>query len=205
MKTEVLSAEDSTTITVAIKTLHAGGLVAFPTDTVYGLGANPFDAKTVRRLFEVKGRAIQKAIPILLSGVDDLPRVALQMPTMAKRLASRFWPGPMTLIIWRRKTLPSELGPEPTVGVRVPDHPLALALLASAGPLAVTSANRADHPSSRTAADVLDDLEGRVEVVIDGGRTPGGEPSTVVDCTQATPHVLRVGPISEEEVFQALR
>ncbi len=204
MKTEVLSAEDPAVITVAIKTLQAGGLVAFPTDTVYGLGANPFDAKTVHRLFEVKGRDLQKAIPILLSGVDDLPRVALQMPSMAQKLALRFWPGPMTLIIWRRKTLPSELGPEPTIGVRVPAHPLALALLASAGPLAVTSANRADQTSSRTAGEVLKALEGRVEVIIDGGRTPGGEPSTVVDCTQALPHILRVGPISEEEVFKAL-
>ena len=204
MKTEVLSAEDPTAITVAIKTLHAGGLVAFPTDTVYGLGANPFDIKTIRRLFEVKERDLQKAIPILLSGIGDLSRVALSMPPIARKLASRFWPGPMTLIIWRRKTLPSELGPKPTVGVRVPDHPLALTLLTSAGPLAVTSANRADQPSSRTAEQVLKALKGRIELVIDGGNTPGGEPSTIVDCTQALPHVLRVGPISEEDILKAL-
>jgi L-threonylcarbamoyladenylate synthase len=204
MKTEVISAEDPAAIRFAIKTLHAGGLVAFPTDTVYGLAANPFDANPIRRLFDVKGRDLQKAIPILLSGVGDLPRVALQMPSMAQKLAARFWPGPMTLIIWRRKTLPSELGPEPTVGVRVPDHPLALALLASAGPLAVTSANQADQPSSRTAKEVLKALGGRVDVVIDGGQTPGGEPSTVVDCTQALPNILRVGPISEREVLSTL-
>ena len=123
---------------------------------------------------------------------------------MVHRLAARFWPGPVTLVVWRILSLPKEIGPTPTVGVRVPDHALAQELLTAAGPLAVTSANYSGQPTSRTAAQVLDGLAGRIELILDGGETPGGKPSTVVDCTQSELRILRQGPIPEQDILESL-
>ncbi len=119
-------------------------------------------------------------------------------------LADRFWPGPLTLIVSRKPDLPDALSITPTIGVRVPDHPVALKLLRLAGPLAVTSANISGHENTNTAQEVLDQLGGRIHLVIDGGRTPGGVPSTVVDCTRPIPVILRAGPISMEDIQSAL-
>ena len=123
---------------------------------------------------------------------------------MARRLAKRFWPGPITLIVWRKPNLPDEISPLSTVGVRVPDHPVTQALLTIAGPLAVTSANKSGDPIACTASEVLEGLGGSIDLILDGGRTPGGEPSTVVDCTRASPQILRDGPISEAEILEVL-
>jgi L-threonylcarbamoyladenylate synthase len=110
----------------------------------------------------------------------------------------------LTLILWRKPDLPDEISPTATVGVRVPDHPVAKALLTIAGPLAVTSANRSGDPIACTASEVLGSLKGRIDLILDGGRTPGGEPSTVVDCTKASPKILREGPISESQIGDVL-
>ncbi len=203
--TQVLRADDPKTIARALEILLGGGLVAFPTDTVYGLGARVHDAKAIKRIFRVKSREETRAIPILLASADEISKVALNMPTNAAQLAARFWPGPLTIIVWRRPVLPEELGGEKTVGIRVPDHRLALELLTVAGPLAVTSANRSGEPSLCTADDVFTALKGRIELILDGGKTRGGEPSTVVDCTRAVPKILRSGPISEAEILSVLR
>lgn len=188
----------------ALRTVEDGGLVAFPTDTVYGLGGLAFQAKAVEALFQVKGRDTAKAIAVLVGESGALSKVTAQMGEMAERLAERFWPGPLTLVVARHPQLPQNISPTPTIGVRMPDHPAALTLLRAAGPLAVTSANLSGAANTTTAQEVYDQLAGRIPLILDGGRTPGGVPSTVVDCTGEQPIILRQGPISLEQLLSAL-
>lgn len=204
MKTRVLQAEEPRALEQALLVLSRGGLVAFPTDTVYGVGTLAFDERGVRRLYRAKGRSTGKAIPVLLANSKDLPRVTREVSEVARRLAEQFWPGPLTLVVPRHPGLPRAISATDTVGVRVPDHPVARRLLGLAGPMAVTSANRAGRPSACTAAEVLAELGGRIELVVDGGATPGGRPSTVVDCTGEGLRLLREGPVSLTELRAAL-
>ncbi len=201
----VMDAADPRAVQEALRLLRLGQVVAFPTDTVYGVGAVAFDARAVGRLYEIKGRSLEKAIPILLASGDDLARVALDPPAIALRLAELFWPGPLTIVLHKRPEVPPQVAPGPTVGVRVPDHPLAQALLQATGPLATTSANRSGEPSALDASQVVAALGEAVALVLDGGRAPGGRPSTVVDCTQDPPQLLREGPIALEEILRAAR
>ncbi|MBI1793030.1 MAG: threonylcarbamoyl-AMP synthase [Chloroflexi bacterium] len=203
MKTQVISAKSQNAIQLALEILSAGGLVAFPTDTVYGLGALAFDGKAVESIYTAKDRPIEKAIPILIGDARGLDKIASNVPDMARRLAARFWPGPLTLIVPKLPTLPETVSATDTVGVRVPDHPVARALLQAAGPMAVTSANISGRPSPATADEVQAQLGGRIALIIDGGRAPGGIPSTLADCTGRQPIVLRAGPISLEQLLAA--
>jgi L-threonylcarbamoyladenylate synthase len=200
MKTAILLARDPETQSRALALLQGGGLVAFPTDTVYGLGALAFNAAAVGRIYSAKDRSAGKAISVLIADSSDLAKVTLEVPQDAARLASRFWPGPLTLIVEKHPDLPEVLSAGLTVGVRIPDHPVARALLRSAGPMAVTSANLSGQPSPSTAQEVYAQLRGRIALIIDGGKTPGGVPSTVVDCTGTEPRILRPGPVSEDEI-----
>jgi L-threonylcarbamoyladenylate synthase len=191
----------------AVELLRAGELVAFPTDTVYGVGAIVWDRRAVARLYQAKLRAADKAIPVLLADPADLPQVARDVSDAARCLAARFWPGPLTLVVPRAATIPDEV----TAGgaglaVRVPDHKLARALIRAVGaPLATTSANISGQPSPVTAAEVVAQLAGRIAAVLDGGRCPGGVPSTVLDMTaEDAPRLVRAGPITLEEVIAAL-
>ncbi len=188
----------------ALEILHNGGLVAFPTDTVYGLGALAFDGAAVESIYAAKDRPVEKAIPVLLGSADDLTKVADYVPEMALTLAARYWPGPLTLVVPKHPDLPEAVSAAPTVGVRVPDHAAARALLQAAGPLAATSANLSGQPSPSTAEEVLAQLGGRIPLILDGGKTAGGIPSTVVDCLGAEPKILREGPISSLEIFKSL-
>lgn len=204
MNTQMISTENHDWIPHALEVLQAGGLVALPTDTVYGVGALAFDAQAVERIYEAKNRPNEKAIPILLGDVEDLIKVAASVPEMGLVLAGRFWPGPLTLVLPKHPSLPEGISNLPTVGVRVPDHAVARALLQAAGPMAVTSANLSGLPSTTLAGEVHTQLGGRIPLILDGGRTPGGIPSTVVDCTGAEPKILRQGPISRDEIIKAL-
>jgi L-threonylcarbamoyladenylate synthase len=204
MKTEVLSASDPNAMRHAADVLRHNGLVAFPTDTVYGVGALAFKAEAVQRLYVVKGRATDKAIAVLVARTADLPKVAQELTPSAQRLARDFWPGPLTLVVPKHPDLPAAVSALPTVGVRFPDHPVARRLLELTGPLAVTSANRSGEPNALTAEEVLAHLSGRVDLLIDGGRAPGGIPSTVVDCTGLVPMILRQGPVSAAEIEATL-
>jgi L-threonylcarbamoyladenylate synthase len=204
MKTEVLSASDPNAMRHAADVLRHNGLVAFPTDTVYGVGALAFKAEAVQRLYVVKGRATDKAIAVLVARTADLPKVAQELTPSAQRLARDFWPGPLTLVVPKHPDLPAAVSALPTVGVRFPDHPVARGLLELTGPLAVTSANRSGEPNALTAEEVLAHLSGRVDLLIDGGRAPGGIPSTVVDCTGLVPMILRQGPVSAAEIEATL-
>jgi L-threonylcarbamoyladenylate synthase len=187
---------------LAYEILKGGGLVAFPTDTVYGLGALAFDGLAVESLYVAKDRPAEKAIPVLIADLEDLAKVSPEAPQIALELAARFWPGPLTLVVPKHPDLPESVSATSTVGVRLPDHPVARALLRLAGPLAVTSANLSGQPSPTTAQEVLAQLDGRIPLILDGGRTPGGVPSTVVDCTGTDLQILREGPISKDEILE---
>jgi L-threonylcarbamoyladenylate synthase len=184
---------------MALAVLRAGGLVAFPTDTVYGLGALAFDGHAVAGLYQAKRRDAEKAIPILLGDAGALEEIG-SPSVMARRLAEAFWPGPLTLVVAKRPEVPDAIGMAGTVGVRVPDHPVAIRLLQAAGPLATTSANRSGSTNPRTADEVRAELEGKIDLIVDGGTCPGGRPSTVVDCTGGEPVVLREGPVTLEQI-----
>jgi L-threonylcarbamoyladenylate synthase len=204
MKTEVLKAEHPVALRHATDILKHGGLVVFPTDTVYGLAALPYQSEFVERLYVVKGRNSARAIALLIPEPGELARVSRTPSETAMRLARSFWPGPLTLIVDRDPSLPDVLSPLPTIGVRIPDHPVALELLRMTGPLAVTSANLSGQENANTAQEALLQLNGRVDLILDGGRTPGGVPSTVVDCTGLEPVILRQGPLSEQVIRKAL-
>jgi L-threonylcarbamoyladenylate synthase len=204
VKTDIISGTSSEAIARALEILHSGGLVAFPTDTVYGLGSLAFDAEAIASIYTAKDRPIEKAIPVLIGDMDELDQVALDIPDIGRRLASRFWPGPLTILFPKKQDLPEAVSATATVGLRVPDHEIARALLRAAGPMAVTSANVSGQASPTTAAEVFAQLGGRIELIIDGGKTPGGVPSTLVDCTGNEIRVLREGPITEEELRSVL-
>ncbi len=198
--TALLSTEDRGVLTQALKILRSGGLVAFPTDTVYGVGCLAFDPVAIESLFKAKQRPIDKAIPVLIGEREDLTQVSEAVPPMAAILAARFWPGPLTLIVPKHPDLPNNLSGTPTVGVRVPDHTVARKLLQAVGPMAVTSANLSGHEPPRNAGQVMHQLNGRIHLVLDGGETPGSLPSTVVNCLGPEPVILRTGPISRKDL-----
>jgi L-threonylcarbamoyladenylate synthase len=187
----------------AIALLQAGELVVFPTDTVYGVAAIANRPSSVARIYVAKGRPPERAIPLLLAHPRDLDVVAEGVSGLVHRLAARFWPGGLTLIVHKSNAVPLEVSLASTVAVRVPDMPLARKIIAAVGaPVAVTSANRSGQPDSRTASEALDQLGGRVAAVVDGGPSPGGVPSTILDCTVDPPRVLRVGAIPVETLRQ---
>jgi L-threonylcarbamoyladenylate synthase len=188
----------------AIEVLARGELVAFPTDTVYGLGVDAFNDQAVQQLYLVKGRTYEKAIPVLVANLEQFVDVVDRTTLAVMRLVEKFWPGPLTIVLEQASGLASSISVNGTVGVRIPDHPLAQELILEAGPLAVTSANRSGDPEACTAEEIEAKMGSQVHLIVDGGRTPGGQPSTVVDCMQDPPKILRAGPISEEEIHAVL-
>jgi L-threonylcarbamoyladenylate synthase len=200
METEILSTEHPGAIDRALAVLAAGGLVAIPTDTVYGLAALVNNPEAIGKLYQAKERAENKAIAVLIGDLEQLNQVAGGLSQSARRLAQAFWPGALTLVVARHTGLPDNLSSLPTIGVRMPDHPFTRQLLRRAGPLATTSANLSGGPNPRNAAEVLAQLEGRIELVLDGGDAPGGVPSTVVDCTGSSIAILRPGAISPDQI-----
>lgn len=186
--------------------LRGGGLVAFPTETVYGLGADGLNATAVAGIFAAKGRPADNPLILHLASPDALETVAVDPPRSSRLLAEAFWPGPLTMVLRRRENVPEIVSAgRQTVAVRVPAHPLALALIAAAGrPIAAPSANLSGRPSPTTAQHVLDDLAGRIDLIIDGGPTPVGLESTVLDLTADEPKLLRPGGIGLEELQAVL-
>jgi len=190
----------------AAEVLRAGGLVAFPTETVYGLGADALSAVAVRRIFEVKGRPANDPIIVHISREGELEVVAGEVPPEARELIRRFWPGPLTLVLPKSERVPSLVTAGlPTVGVRMPAHPVALALIARAGPVAAPSANLFGRPSPTRAEHVLQDLGGKIDLVLDGGPTEVGVESTVLDLSKpGRPRILRPGGVSREALEEVL-
>jgi L-threonylcarbamoyladenylate synthase len=189
-------------IAQAAEILRRGGLVAFPTETVYGLGANALDARAVESIFMAKGRPPTNPIIVHVAGADAAQQLVLDWPPPANRLAERFWPGPLTLVLRKRPMVPEIVtAGGSTVGVRVPAHPVAHALLDAAQiPVAAPSANRSAQISPTTADHVRRALDGRIDFILDGGPTPGGLESTVVDLTVDPPQVLRPGLVTIEQL-----
>lgn len=196
----------TTDVDRAVAALRAGGLVAFPTETVYGLGADALDPVAVSRIFVVKGRPADH--PLIVHGADAsvLDRFGRDVPAVARHLADTCWPGPLTVLVPRADVVPDVVtGGRDTVGLRVPAHPVALELLAAFGSgVAAPSANRFGRVSPTTAAHVLADLDGDVDLVLDGGPCTVGVESTIVDCTGAEPEVVRLGGVSIEVLTEVL-
>ena len=193
---------DPVIITRAANCLRGGGLVAFPTETVYGLGAHALDRAAVARLFEAKGRPATDPLIVHVTALADAAPFVARMPELAHRLASRFWPGPLTLVFFRTPIVPTEVTAGlDTVALRAPAHPVARALLeATRLPIAAPSANLFSRPSPTRAAHVLEDLDGRIDMLLDAGPTRVGVESTVLDLTQNPPIVLRPGAVTLEEL-----
>jgi L-threonylcarbamoyladenylate synthase len=201
IETRHLQANQPGTITEAAETLKQGHLVVFPTDTVYGVGADAFHAAAIRRLYRVKQRPFHKGIPILLADIDDLAKVARHVPDVARTYMDRFWPGPLTLILPKRSGLPAVLSPNEGIAVRIPDHNVARALIRGAGgAVATSSANRSGQPPAGDAGQALSALGGLVAAVLDDGPSPGGIASTIVDCTGTPPRIVRRGPIPTQRL-----
>lgn len=196
----VADAPDPVVVATAAAALRAGRLVVFPTETVYGLGAHALDADAVSAIFRAKERPSTDPLIVHLASAAGLRQVAGDVPPVAARLAAAFWPGPLTLLLPRHPDVPLVVtAGRDTVAVRVPAHPVAHALLAAAGvPVAAPSANRFSRPSPTTAAHVVADLEGRVDLVLDAGPTAIGVESTIVDCTVSPPVVRRAGGVTLE-------
>jgi L-threonylcarbamoyladenylate synthase len=186
----------------AAKILSHGGTVAFPTETVYGLGANALDEKAVMQIFEAKGRPADNPLIVHIASREDCKSLVLEIPEKASLLMDSFWPGPLTIIMQRKKIVPDvTTGGLDTVAIRVPENKIAIELIKRSGkPLAAPSANLSGKPSPTSAEHVIADLSGRIDAVVDGGDVIIGLESTVVDVTSEVPAILRPGKISKEEI-----
>lgn len=190
----------------AIKTAQAiiarGGLVVFPTDTLYGLACDYQNSEAIQAIYRAKGRSTAKALPVLIANFDQLALLVRTPSPIAEKLMTKYWPGPLTLILPKLENLPEALTPYLGLAVRMPGHPFALELLTQTGPLAVTSANLSDQPNPLDAEGVLAQLGGKIDLILDGGKLPPSPGSTIVDCTTSQLKLVRAGAITLEELNQ---
>ncbi len=207
---EILQATDGASLPSvlgrATQLILEGKVVAFPTDTVYGLGADPFNLAAVAEVFRVKGRDFSRPLPLLISSLEQAIDLMSDPPGVFFDLANRYWPGPLTLIAPASRLVPLKLtGNTGHVGLRWPRSPLAVALVTAVGrPLTGTSANRSDHGVCRTAGEVNAQIGSALPLILDGGPSGDQPPSTVVDLTRTRPRILRHGPVLEEELKELL-
>ena len=210
MKTRYIRVDEETPngegIRQAGEILRAGGLVAFPTETVYGLGGDALNKESSRKIYEAKGRPSDNPLIVHICRWQDIERIAVQIPRTAHDLAEAFWPGPLTMILRKSDAVPYETtGGLDTVAVRFPSHPAARALIEAAGGyVAAPSANRSGRPSPTTAKYVVEDMDGRIDMIIDGGEVGIGLESTIVDLTGSVPMILRPGHITQEMLESVL-
>ncbi len=196
MQTQHLLANRTDNINQTAVYVSAGQLVVIPTDTLYGVGCQAFNDAAIRRLYQIKQRPLNKAIPILLADLTDILKIAQSVPEVAQTIITRHWPGALTLVLPKRQGLPPALSPDETIAVRIPNHEVARAVIrAAGGAMAVTSANLSGQPPAETAGQALAYLDGLVTAVLDDGPAPMGMASTVIDCTGTIPVVLRHGPV----------
>ena len=201
----VLPIDDPDAPEEAFRTLAAGGIIAFPTDTVYGVGADLRSRVAIDKIFAIKGRHHDKALPVLMAEAADWRLVARDAGDDALRLMNDFWPGALTLVIWRRNDIPDFIGlATGTVAVRVPAHEALRRILARTGPIATTSANRSGGLAASNPSDVLAQLGNGLDLLLDGGALPPSAPSTVVDASATDPVILRRGAIDEDAIANAL-
>lgn len=198
--TQIFPATSPKAIKLARRLLREGEVIAFPTDTVYGVGASAFERFAIRQLFTLKKRPPDKAIPLFIYQIDDLNQVARDVPNQAWPLLQKFWPGPLTVVLPKVAALPDDVtAGQDTAAVRIPDHPVSLDLVIKFGrPLAVTSANLSGQPTPATAQGVAEQLGPALPLVLDGGPSPSSRPSTIIDLSIHPPRLLRPGPITVE-------
>ncbi len=206
MNTLFLSAEDAGTAVLAANIIKSGGLVAIPTETVYGLGANGLDEEAVLKIFEAKGRPQDNPLILHISGPEQIEQFAHHIPQAAYDLAEKFWPGPLTIILPAKELIPKRTtGGLDTVGLRCPDCDITREIIRLAGvPVAAPSANISGKPSTTTAEHVRHDHDGRIDAIVDGGACRVGVESTIVDLTERRPRLLRPGGIGPEELIAVL-
>lgn len=204
--TDILPADSPKSIRKAVHLLREGEVIAFPTDTVYGVGVIAFERFAVRQIFEIKKRPRDKSLPVFIYQIDDLNLVARNVPNHAWPLLQALWPGALTVVFLKNPALPTDVtGGQDTVAVRIPDHPVCLELVIRAGrPLAVTSANLAGQPTPATAQGVAGQLGQNLPLVLDGGASPTTQPSTIIDLSCTPPRLLRPGPISPAKLQKFL-
>lgn len=197
---------DPALIAQAVRIIEGGGLVIFPTRTLYGIGGDAMNPEAVNRVFRVKQRPANKPVSVLINARDDLARLAVKIPTAAVRFMETFWPGRLTIVFAARPDVPSGLtAGTGKIGIRVPEHPVTVRLVASLGtPLTATSANLSGHPGADSIDQLPSEIIKRVDLVLDAGKLAGGAGSTVVDVTTDPPTMIRVGAISREVLFPIL-
>ncbi|MEI2777081.1 MAG: L-threonylcarbamoyladenylate synthase [Tetrasphaera sp.] len=205
----VLDATAAESIPAAVEeaaaAVRAGELVVLPTDTVYGIGCDAFDPLAVTRLLAAKGRGREMPPPVLIGDARTVDGLASEVPAFARDLIEQFWPGPLTLICFAQPSLHWDLGDtDGTVALRMPNDPVALALLREVGPMAVTSANQSGAAPATTILEAATALGAAVSVYLDGGRRAEQVPSTIVDCTREEPMVLRAGSITAEQIASVM-
>jgi L-threonylcarbamoyladenylate synthase len=189
-----------------VKILKKGGVIAFPTDTVYGLGADAFNSTAVERTYKIKNRPKYQQFPLLIADVKQLTVLAEPIPEIARFLARRFWPGGLTLVLPKKDSVPAYVASRPTIAVRIPNHPVCLALIQHLGnPLIGTSANISGQPPALTAEEVRQQLGEEIDLIVNGGKCPGGKESTIIDITHEPPIILRQGIISSHEIDKAYK
>lgn len=203
MRTEILTGE----LDKAAETIRSGGMVAVPTETVYGLAANGLDAQAVAEIYRVKGRPAQKPVSLMVHGAEEIGKYCEDVPESAYRLAQKFWPGPLTMVLKAKDIVPDIVrAGGRTVGLRCPDHPLTLQFLEKCGlPLAVPSANPSGKPSPKTPEEVRRYFDGKISAILDGGSCGIGTESTILDLTVRPYRILRQGALAEREIIRALR
>ena len=202
MKTKIIPFDSDHAIDTAISILADGGLIAFPTDTVYGVACDLWNSEAIEKVFTAKGRSKDKPLPILVGEKEQLSQITelSQINPNTITLLKHFWPGAMTVIMPKQASIPENLSPFDTIGVRMPNHSRLLELLKKTGPLAVTSANLSGQDNPTTAEEVLTQLGGRIDLILDGGKTRSGIPSTVISSTPDGFNILRQGAITEDQI-----
>ena len=203
-ETQILPIDQPKALSLAADIIRSGGVIAFPTDTVYGIGASAIDEDAIEKLYLIKGRSQEKAIPVLMADLEELTQITPAPGEMVQVVMDKFWPGALTLILPLLAGLPSNLSPTQSVGIRIPGFDLTRELLRHTGLLAATSANLSGQESARNAEQVRENLSGKIDLILDGGISPGGVASTVLDCTKAEPLILRTGPISWQEIIRVI-
>lgn len=188
-------------IEIASEYIKNGDVVAFPTETVYGLGGSVFIKSAVEKIFEVKHRPEEKPLSVLISKPEDMKAIAIDIPKSAHVLAENFWPGPLTMILKKNKDVPNTTSAcKDTIGLRIPDHPIPLKIIEKTGPLACPSANISGNPAPVTCFDVAENLAGYIPLILNGGKTEIGTASTIIDMTKPIPKILRKGTIDISDI-----
>lgn len=204
MMTNLIPFSSPRAIPEAVQSVHRDGVIAFPTDTIYGLGVSAFNRQAIDRLYAIKQRDASKAIPILIADISDLSLVARPPTAEVKKIINHFWPGPLTLVLPQNSSLPSNISPGSTIGVRIPDYLNTREMLRETGPMAATSANISGQKEVRTAQKVSRIFKGKINLILDGGLTPGGTASTVLDCYSGQWQILRPGPVTREDILKVI-